>query len=225
MMISVALDAGSSYTLAWSRSGCNNSTMAAITPTTTSTSSSYTFAPTASDICAGNDDNVYTFKVVVTNANGCKDSVTKKLNVVNPFVSGGNVQVCHRTSIRGGGITTSLMQIPYSQVAAHLAHNDYLGNCPIFTGVKGTEPAVIEGQAFAVYPNPTTGVFIVELSSVTTGANILITDMQGRTVATKALGKDVAPVATFNLSSLARGIYLIQVTDGDARYRSKIVVQ
>jgi hypothetical protein len=201
--------------------------MAALTPTTlNNTSTTYTFAPNSSHICAGNGDNIYIFKVNVTDASGCKDSVIKKLNVVNPYVTGGDVQLCHRVALRGGAYQSSIIQVAPSMVSGHLSHGDYLANCAYFTGAKGAAPEpVAEEQIVAVYPNPTTGVFIVDLSSIIEQANILITDVQGKVVAMKTLTKDAAPTATFDLGNLARGMYLIQVRDGELNYRTKIVVQ
>jgi hypothetical protein len=117
------------------------------------------------------------------------------------------------------------MSLPPAQVATHLAHGDYLGNCPVFTGAKLIMPEVSEEQHVAVYPNPSTGIFILELSSVYEGATIMVTDVAGKLIAMKTLAADVVPTTTFDLSTLAKGLYLIQVKDGEFNYRTKIVIQ
>ena len=230
--ISVTPSGGTSnYSYSWTKSNCNGTNMSQLSanpaPTTT-----YNHAGAASDVCPGNGtgDNVYIYTITVSDDRGCAGSTTKKINVVNPWAGAAgssNVQLCHRVAVRGGSVT-QMMSIPQSQVSAHLAHGDYLGNCPVFTGVKtipAEELGIEEEQEVKVYPNPTTGIFILELSHIHHAASILITDVQGKTVATKEIAKDATPTATFDLSYLARGMYLIQVRDGELNYRTKIIVQ
>jgi hypothetical protein len=76
-----------------------------------------------------------------------------------------------------------------------------------------------------VYPNPTTGVFVLELTEIREGASILITDMAGKTIVTRTIDHGAVPTATFDLSALARGIYMVMVKDGNYTYRTKVVVQ
>jgi hypothetical protein len=185
------------------------------------------FTADAGDVCAQNTDNIHTFTVIVADAHGCAGQTFKKINVVNPYTNSGDVVVCHKVSVRGGS-TTQLLNVSPSTAATHLAHGDYLGNCPVFTGTKGNAPAVTEEvleQNVTIYPNPTMGVFILELSFINEGASIMITDVQGKFVAMQSIAKDAVPTATFDLSSVARGIYMIQVRDGSLNYRTKIVVQ
>jgi len=204
------------YSYNWAKSNCNQSTLG----TYSNTTNTAVFSPVISDICSGNNDNVYTYTVTVTDGNGCTGSASKRVNVVNPYV-GTNVQVCHKVSVRGA-TSSQLLQVTPSQVAAHLAHGDGLGNCPPFMGktVLSEIP-----EEVLVYPNPTTGVFIVELSRLTDQADIMITDVQGKLITHAVLLKDQAPTATFSLSSYAVGMYLIQVRDGAMVYRSKIVLR
>jgi hypothetical protein len=216
---------GNTYT--WTKSTCNGnaSTMAPLSGTNSATTS-YTWSPTVSDVCTGNgnNDNVYIFTVTVSDANGCSATTTKKLNVVNPYTSTGDVAICHRSTLRGQTLSQQTTVAP-SQVSLHLGHGDYLGNCAVFNGVRSTVPEPEAEQQVAVYPNPNNGVFVLELSFITQGASIMITDVEGKVVATKTIAKDATPVATFDLSALARGMYLIQVRDGELNYRTKIVVQ
>ena len=219
---------GSSYTYAWKKGTCNgDATTLTDLSNTTSGTSSYTWQPTIGDVCNGNDDNAYLFSIKVTDDHGCTTTTTKKLNVVNPYTDAqhANVQICHKVAVRGGSVTQQMI-VPQAQVATHLSHGDGLGNCVTFTGVK-TNPleTVAEDQKATIYPNPTTGIFILELSEIRTQADILITDIQGKVVATKTMKKDEVPTATFDLGNLARGMYLIQLRDGDYNYRAKIILQ
>ena len=214
----------SPYTYAWSRLGCGAANATTINGANAAT---YQFTATTADVCSGNgnNDNIYTFTGIVTDVYGCIATASKKINVVNSFtdVAMANVQICHKVAVRGGSVT-QLMTVPQSQVAVHLSHGDGLGNCPVFNGNKSVTE-LDELQKVAVYPNPSTGMFILELTTVTEQANILVTDVQGRIVAMKTLNKEDVPTATFDLSSFSKGLYLIQLRDGEYSYHTKIVVQ
>ncbi len=233
--------AGANYT--WTKAGCNASN-----PTNLNNNSNqYVFNATAADApgntATSTPDNVYRFTVTVTSGAGCFSTAEKIVNVVNPRLDNGNYNVCHKTTTRGN-TSASVQQVAANQLSAHVAHGDILGNCSLFTGscpnvaaklasgeTTETEEAtafeeIAEARVVSVYPNPTTtGTFVVKLSHVTEEATIVITDIQGRAVATQTLGKDGTLMATFDLSTLAGGMYLIQLRDGDFRYNTKIVVQ
>lgn len=213
-----------SLSYSWQKNNCASASMANISG---ATGTAYTWSPTSSDICSpgSGSDNIFSFTVTVKDVYGCvATSVPKKLNVVDPYASGDSIRLCHKSALRGISLTT-LMIVPPSQVSTHLAHGDILGNCSMFTGVKSIAPQELEAQEVAIYPNPTTGVFVLELSQIREGAHILITDMAGRTITTKTIAKDAVPTATFDLSTFARGVYMMAITDGDFLYRTRIVIQ
>ena len=210
-----------SYSYAWEKSTANNATL---TPVNGNTTNSYTFAPSLSDI-SGNDDNIFTFKATITDTHGCVSTQTKKINVVNPWVSGGNAQICHKVAVRGGSVS-QLMIVPQAQLAVHLGHYDGLGNCPTFNGNKSEPAPMAPAQEVAVYPNPSTGMFVLEISYVTEPADIIVTDIQGRVVSTqKVAPTDEVSVSTIDLTGLAKGMYLVLVKEGDFRYQTKLVVR
>jgi hypothetical protein len=80
-------------------------------------------------------------------------------------------------------------------------------------------------QQLSVFPNPTTGTFAVRLPENRTDASILITDVAGRTVATKTISKDAPPIITFDLSDQAKGIYLVEVKNGNFSAHAKVVIE
>jgi hypothetical protein len=217
------------YSYSWTKSACNNS---GSTAGLTNTASIYTHNAASSDICNSNTDNVYAYVCTVTDDHGCVATATKKINVVNPFASNGaDIVVCHKVAVRGGS-TTQMMTLPASQLSIHLAHGDYLANCAVFTGSK-TIPLVAiaehEEQQVVVYPNPTTGVFTLEISEVRgDDAAVMITDVAGKLIAMKTVAKSgshVPSLLSFDLSSLSRGMYLVSVKDGQFDYRTKLIVQ
>jgi hypothetical protein len=208
------------YAYSWTRSNCNSTAVGS--SFTTGNTGSYAFTPTASMICRQDSSNVYGFVVTVTDAHGCTGTSNKNINVVNPY-SGTQVKVCHRTAIAHTTPTYSLILVNQNQVATHLGHGDYIGNCYSFAGRHVAEEEV--AGTMSVYPNPTTGIFKVTLSEVKEEANILVTDMAGRVIFRRILNKDAAPETSFDLSSLSSGMYLVTVKDGDRSYRAKIVLE
>ncbi len=220
------------YAYSWTMSGCNTTT--AGSPFSTGNTPYYIFNPsslTGSGICAGSGaDNIYTFNVKVTDNNGCTTSIApKRLNVVNPY-SGTNVMVCHKVIV-GRGYAYQVVTVNQSTAANYVAQGDQLGNCNPFTGrtsapgsVAGEEP--VGAAAVWVYPNPSTGAFSVALSAIENEAVVIVTDVQGKLIARQTIAKDAPQAkASFDLSNVARGVYLVQVQDGNLNYRTKIVVQ
>jgi hypothetical protein len=119
------------------------------------------------------------------------------------------------------------LQVAPSLVASHLGHGDLLANCPVFIGKQ-----ILAGETESdiptayIYPNPTAGVFMLELNEITTAqARVIVTDISGKIVQSREMNKDGAKTATFDMSNYAKSVYLIQVTDGEFVYHDKIVVQ
>ncbi len=83
---------------------------------------------------------------------------------------------------------------------------------------------VPDGQGFKVYPNPSTGMFVVELLATESGAAITITDVLGKVVVTRFTENANAQQVSFNLGNFARGSYLIKVSAGDKTYRQKVEI-
>jgi ELWxxDGT repeat protein len=215
------------YSYTWQISSCNGATMVPLLSGGNAvTDSKYAWAPSLADTCSFFGDNVYEFKITVADATGCTATTTKRLNVVNPWSGAAgtsNVQICHKVP---RSTLTQILQVAPSLVASHLGHGDILANCPVFIGkqILPDEEGDHLHTAF-IYPNPSTGVFMLELSEIAEGANVSITDVSGKTIQTRTMTKDGPKTATFDMSSYARGVYLIQVTDGEFVYRDKIVVQ
>ncbi len=220
------------YAYSWTMSGCNNTTAGA--PFATSLPH-YVFAPASLSggaICNGNGDNLYTFNITITDNHGCKATAMKRLNVVNPFINSAHdsVYVCHKIATRGS-VTYQLNKVPAAQAATYTAAGDQMGNCATFTGrTSGNEEAAViftEGSdaTLSVYPNPSTGMFTVGLSAIESGASITVTDVQGRTVASRFIAAGGGLSTSFELNSIARGVYLISVKDGDRLYHAKLILQ
>lgn len=208
------------FTYTWTKSHCND-----FLNTNTSyanTTATATFAPSYTDTCSFNGDNVYQYTVTVTDGLGCTASQSTKVNVVNPYTPNGNLLLCHKMRTRGR-IITQLLNLAPSQTSTHLNHGDELGNCTEFFGKLVIDET--NHPEVAIYPNPSTGVFVVEISSITEEATISITDLQGRIVAERSINDSEAATATFDLSHLASGLYLIKVKDGGFNYFDKLILR
>ncbi len=201
---------GAGFTYSWSPSAnlsCSNCQSPVFTPT-----------------AAGN----YTFTVTATNSNGCSTTCTVAFCVLDIRVPGQNnkVYLCHVPP--GNSSNPQTLSVSVNAVPSHLSGHagDRLGNCNQSCGsAKGAEEAGIGevlGEEFNVYPNPTTGVFYVEVPHDVKADRIVIMDMTGKIVdsRTNAEGK-----VQFNMSSLAKGMYMVQVMYGEDTYRTKLTVQ
>jgi hypothetical protein len=217
------------YTYSWQKSNCSGAIMSPLNSGGSPvTASKYGFAPTNADTCSFFGDNVYTFTVKVSDGVCPDTTITKKINVVNAWVGdagSSNVQICHKVP---RSTLTQILQVAPSLVASHLGHGDILANCPVFIGkqILPGEQDEEEVHSAYIYPNPTNGIFMLELNEITSDqANITVTDISGKIIQARSISKNDPKTATFDMSSFAKGIYLIQVADGEFLYHDKIVVQ
>ncbi|MEI6436311.1 MAG: T9SS type A sorting domain-containing protein, partial [Bacteroidota bacterium] len=93
--------------------------------------------------------------------------------------------------------------------------------------VNGEEelPGISEKSSFRVYPNPTTGTFILELTGSIESENnsIEICGMRGEKILSKDLS--IARKHEFSLSGMADGIYFIRVIFANGAETLKIIKQ
>ena len=95
---------------------------------------------------------------------------------------------------------------------------DYLVNLTTPTASRTGQNAVV----LHAFPNPATAVLTVQVGSATPQAQVTLTDLAGRVL-------QIAPVtnqtASFNLSSLAAGIYLVRYQDASTTSTIKVSKQ
>jgi subtilisin-like proprotein convertase family protein len=83
----------------------------------------------------------------------------------------------------------------------------------------GSQPSL----DFTVYPNPSTGILNIQLSSLTAdSANVSIHDVQGRKVASTVISNNLSQIAIDNLSN---GVYFVVVNQNNQKITKKIVLQ
>jgi Bacterial Ig-like domain/Secretion system C-terminal sorting domain len=79
----------------------------------------------------------------------------------------------------------------------------------------------VKGEIINIYPNPSTGQFKVELGTVNNQI-VKIIDINGRVVYS---GFATHSVTEFSLGSTAKGIYMLEIIDGNTVTMKKIIIQ
>ncbi|PQJ09483.1 hypothetical protein CJD36_019785 [Flavipsychrobacter stenotrophus] len=94
--------------------------------------------------------------------------------------------------------------------------------CPTCKPANETELLVADVGYLEVYPNPGSGKFTISLPSDNSLSAITITDLAGKIIATRIIAKDKVD---FDLSNYPRGMYIINVTAGEKKYREKVLIE
>ncbi|HEX6916287.1 MAG TPA: HYR domain-containing protein [Chitinophagaceae bacterium] len=167
------------------------------------------------------------FEVKVTDSKGCTAVFEKTINVIDVRCGNRNekVLVCHKTS----SATNPWVQICIAApaVATHLANGSMLGSCATVIA-KGTtpEPAPARVAAIRSYPNPTTGVFELQLQNYSVGkVEIQVIDNYGKLVAKQNLLVSAQTEnITMDITQHASGIYHLRVVSAEGVKTLKVVV-
>ena len=99
-----------------------------------------------------------------------------------------------------------------------IVHVKAVGTCN--TGVS----QVASAGEFNVYPNPSTGSFIIDIPETADGSVVTVCDVLGKVIERRVIGDHNPQKALFNLKNVAPGSYIIRVDAGDMVYRNKIVI-
>ncbi len=74
------------------------------------------------------------------------------------------------------------------------------------------EPTATESNLLSVYPNPSAGLFTIDLSNFKfTEANINIYDLQGRLISSENINSENELIHTIDLSTLENGVYIMTI--------------
>lgn len=128
-------------------------------------------------------------------------SSTGTVNGVTP----GNATISYSVTTPCGNATATLA-IKVKSLAA----------CNVY--VHPTE--MVDG--YKVYPNPTTGAFIVDIPATENGAVVTVMDMLGKVIETKSTSGNGKQQVSFNIGQFARGSYMVKVNAGAVTFRQKI---
>ena len=93
-------------------------------------------------------------------------------------------------------------------------------NSPLITSIKNQNDNL---ELIRVFPNPSSGIFTVDLHNCQAGAKIAVRDVMGNCLFEKNCRSDASP--TINLSSQPKGIYFIEIASDATRSVNKIVLQ
>ncbi len=88
------------------------------------------------------------------------------------------------------------------------------------TGVR----PIVDADGFKVYPNPSSGFFIVEIPVTENGAAITIMDILGKVIERRVTSDAKMQKVSFNLDNMPRGSYMVKVNAGDRTFRQKVVI-
>lgn len=113
-----------------------------------------------------------------------------------------------------------------NSVPAHLANGATLGPCSEKSGYFGDESDILTFSC-NVYPNPSNGVFNLEITMLEVGnAKVAVKDMLGRIMVSKThnLGQGVNYIE-MDLSYLSQGMYVIELIAGHEKVTQALVVQ
>jgi PKD repeat protein len=202
---------GNNFTYSWSPS-------ANLTGANTATP---VFTPTA----GGN----YTFTATVTNSNGCTTTCSITICVLDIRVPGqsGKVYLCHVP--QGNPSNVQTLSISTNAVPAHLGHTgDHLGACDQLCGSGARMSAGSRNELdeeVIVYPNPNNGAFTVKLPYIEDKAIVTITDVAGKVVENRIVRDGDANKQSFDLNNIARGMYFVEVANGEHRFRTRLIIQ
>ena len=79
----------------------------------------------------------------------------------------------------------------------------------------------IKQSQFNLYPNPTDGVFVIELEE-NSKYDVTVIDILGKTVYTSSINN---MNTTIDLSGLDKGVYTVELKDENSRYTEKLIVE
>jgi hypothetical protein len=95
----------------------------------------------------------------------------------------------------------------------------------IASGNTSTESPTIEGQT-RIYPNPTTGVFTVEVPALEKDAHVTVLDINGRSLLTETLpANPYEQKLQLQMPEVARGMYFIRIETDGKLFTKKLMLE
>ena len=106
----------------------------------------------------------------------------------------------------------------FTYTVTQAAHRDDPGDL-------GTSGTVTNTDVIRVYPNPTKGVFNIEIPVEFLEAEIKVSDMTGRVMETRAVTDNTGQALQFSLGNAPSGMYFVKVTAGGQFFVTKLIVE
>lgn len=104
-------------------------------------------------------------------------------------------------------------------------NNIFIDNVKIEGTLSGISTPVNNSEEIAIFPNPTGGSFTVKLNDITGPVKIGISDLTGRVVYNSELSADHNGSASFDISEKGKGVYLVQISNGERVWIGKVIVK
>ncbi len=90
-------------------------------------------------------------------------------------------------------------------------------------GVAAVSPLPATAAGIKVFPNPSTGVFTLQLPQTGNAATVTVLDVLGCIVATKSVDNSIQ-TTTIDVAKMPAGSYLLQVSTASKTYKEKLVI-
>jgi uncharacterized protein YjdB len=123
------------------------------------------------------------------------------------------------------GVTAGTVTISYTvtNICGSASAVSLLTIIPTAICIAGVN-TVSANSEIRAYPNPSRGIFSIDLPQTNSGSVITIVDVFGRVLETKAIENNNAQTWTFNLGNIASGSYFVKVSTADKVFREKITI-
>ncbi len=130
---------------------------------------------------------------------------------LTPYRTGGRITITFQSNVNRAFVNGS--------GDANFLDNIRIRATPIVLGLPVTADGAF-AQGISVYPNPSTGIFRVALNRAGT-YTLTVTDLSGRRIRSQQVKGSGTTEAELDLTSLARGLYVLRVTDAEGHQTSR----
>ncbi len=142
--------------------------------------------------------------------------------------SGGSWGASGAFNITAGGVVTTLNAPGAASVSYTVTSNGCSSSrtqtATVTAACKGinTQQSTVDSRQLTIYPNPTHSIINLKIDKLTGAGSIVVTDLYGKQVKQQALSMGVN---TIDVSSFAKGMYLVSVITEQGKQTQKVIVE
>ena len=167
----------------------------------------------------------YNYSVTVTDSLGCSVIANRVINVIDVRCGQALNKVIICRPDKHGNNEFCVNQ---NQAIIALLMGAHLGNCTVATAPNtrfGNNMEEITTQKVAVFPNPNNGTFTVTLTNIN-ASEVRVVDQNGKIITRKkTMGSVKTNTLSFQLPTVAKGMYMIQAISKEGIFTCKMMVQ
>jgi hypothetical protein len=179
-----------------------------------------------------------THTLVGGNANGCDSVVTLNLTINNVDIGVTNTSPTLTANQTGATYQwlncdngNAIIPTETNQSYTTTANGNYavevtLANCIDTSACENISTVGINendlNNEISIYPNPTTGLFTLHLTSIKTNARVTVCDMLGKVILSK---KSITTNTQIDLTENNKGIYFVNIQTNNEKIVRKIILQ